>query len=89
MFSFLLLLVLGLLLFAGLFLRMVGGLFFPWSRPFNRQNEEQTKQKPEGSVNIDYVPPRQEMKDSRPGNNAPESDYVDYEEVKNDSKPEN
>lgn len=89
MFSFLLFLVVGVFLLAGFFLRMIGGLFFPWSRPFNRQNEKQSQKKPEGSVSIDYVPPRQEMKDSRPGNNAPESDYVDYEEVKNDPKSEN
>ncbi|MCM1041861.1 MAG: DUF4834 family protein [Bacteroides sp.] len=82
MISFLFFLVLGVILLAGFFLRLIGGLFFPRSGPFGRQRPEEPKRKPEGSVSIDYVPPRQEMKDIRPGNNIPDSDYVDYEEVK-------
>lgn len=81
MISFLLLLVIGVLLLVGFVLRIVLGIFFPWTR-FNRQNPQEKPRKPEGSVSIDYVPPRQDMKDSRPGNNAPDSDYVDYEEIK-------
>lgn len=81
MISFLLLLVIGVLLIVGFVLRILSGIFFPWTR-LNRQNPQEKPRKPEGSVSIDYVPPRQDMKDSRPGNNAPDSDYVDYEEVK-------
>ncbi len=85
MISFLLLLVIGGLLLAGFILRVLTRIFFPWIRPDRwsyREKGQEKPRKPEGSVSIDYVPPRQDMKDSRPGNNAPDSDYVDYEEVK-------
>lgn len=87
MISFLLFLLLGFFLLAVFALRLLGRIillpFFPWIRPSDRpfsQKEERPKR--EGSVSIDYVPPRQDLKDSRPGSNAPDSDYVDYEEVK-------
>ena len=85
MISFLLLLVIGVLLLAGGILRVLSRIFFPWIRSDrwnDRERCQEKPRKPEGSVSIDYVPPRQDMKDSRPGNNAPDSDYVDYEEVK-------
>ena len=85
--AFFLLLILGLLMLGGFVLRvLLAGIFLPWTRPF-RQRREQRQTRPEGSVNIDYVPPRQDLKDSRPGNNVPDSEYVDYEEVKDSKKP--
>ncbi|MCM1530675.1 MAG: hypothetical protein NC048_01995 [Bacteroides sp.] len=88
MIAFLLFLVLGILLLAGFFLRLIGGIFFPFSGLFGRQRPEEPKRKPEGSVSIDYVPPRQEMKDIRPGNNVPDSEYVEYEELDDPEAPE-
>lgn len=40
--------------------------------------EQQSSQKPEGSISIDYVPPMQPRK----GNADKLGDFVDYEEVK-------
>lgn len=39
------------------------------------------KRKKEGEVSIDYVPPRQDMKNARPGNKADAGDYIDFEKI--------
>jgi hypothetical protein len=43
-----------------------------------RQQTQQTKQKQEGSIHVDYVPPKN--KDKRFPDD--EGEYIDYEEVK-------
>ncbi len=73
--------VLVVFLLAGPLLRLVLRMLFA-RRGFPEQNEPQRERsRKEGEVNIDYVPPRQDLRDSRPGNGSAD-DYIDYEEVK-------
>jgi hypothetical protein len=41
------------------------------------QSQQQTQKRPEGSINIDYMPPKPSS-----GNSDKLGDFVDYEEVK-------
>ncbi|MDE6493652.1 MAG: DUF4834 family protein [Bacteroidales bacterium] len=77
MLSFLLFLVLAIVLLGVSVLRLIlHGLFS--RNGFSAKKEHVRK---EGEVSIDYVPPRRDLRDSRPGNGTG-NDYVDYEEVR-------
>lgn len=61
--------------------RPKGKTGFPWENgPFARRTPSDRRK--EGEVSIDYVPPRQDMRNARPSYGAKEDEYVDFEEVK-------
>lgn len=43
---------------------------------------QEKRQKREGEVSIDYIPPRKDFRNAKPSNNVSPSEYVDFEEVK-------
>ena len=52
-------------------------LFGNMQQSGGQQRSQQSRQKPEGSITIDYMPPQQKK-----GNADKLGDFVDYEEVK-------
>ena len=54
-----------------------GGAFTGW--------QARDPSRREGEVSIDYVPPREDFRNARPAPGGPNDDYVEFEEVREDT----
>lgn len=98
MFSFFFFIVIAALLLVVSVVGIVLRIFFPglflgrrYFGSFGESARRETgrKNKKEGEVSIDYVPPRRDFRNAQPSQNVSSDQYVDYEEIKDDTEDQN